>query len=58
MTKFLLFSLMISALTLTGCFQAYSDSDDDFNTIPVTNNPNIVPSHGSGLPGMPSAPIR
>ncbi len=43
--------LILSLLLLAGCFQAY-DSDDDLRTVPVTNNPNIVPSHGSGLPSF------
>jgi hypothetical protein len=38
-------------LALTGCFQAYN-ADDDLRTVPVTNNPNVVPKYGSGLPGM------
>ncbi len=42
---------LLPLLTLTGCFQIY-DEDDDLRTIPVTNNPHVVPSHGSGMPGM------
>ena len=38
---------------VTGCFQAYSDGED-FRTVPVTNNPNIVPNH-SPIPGMGGA---
>ncbi|MCX6988874.1 MAG: hypothetical protein NTZ52_05165 [Chlamydiae bacterium] len=29
---------------LSGCYQAHSD--DDLRTVPVTNNPHIVPSSG------------
>jgi hypothetical protein len=36
-------------LGLTGCFQAYNE-EDDIRTVPVTNNPHIVPSYGSGFP--------
>lgn len=35
-----------------GCFQAHSD--DDLRTVPVTNNPNLIPdSHKMAqIPGM------
>ena len=45
---------MLSLLCLAGCFQAY-DPDDDLRTVPVTNNPHVVPSHGGGLPGIGAA---
>jgi len=53
MTK-CLFCLLgfVLLVTLAGCYQVHSD--DDLRTIPVTNNPNIVPSQGMR---MPSAPI-
>ena len=35
---------------LSGCFQAYDDGDD-LRTVPVTNNPNVVPNYGP-IPGM------
>jgi hypothetical protein len=38
-------------IALTSCFQAY-DPDDDLRTVPVTNNPHIIPNHGNGLPGI------
>ena len=44
-------SLMIIFLALAGCFQTYNE-DDDLYMVPVTNNPHIVPNHGSGLPMM------
>ena len=47
------YSLLILLTVLTGCFQAYNE-EDDLRTIPVTNNPHVVPNHGSGLPGMPA----
>lgn len=43
--------LFLSLLGLAGCFQTYNP-DDDLRTVPVTNNPNVVPNHGSGLPGF------
>lgn len=39
---------------LAGCFQTYNE-DDDLRAVPVTNNPHIVPTHGSGLPMMGGA---
>lgn len=44
----------LTILALTGCFQTYNP-DDDFRAVPVTNNPNIVPNHGNGLPGFGAA---
>lgn len=41
----------LSLTVLAGCFQAYND-DADLRTVPVTNNPHIVPNHGGGLPGF------
>jgi hypothetical protein len=35
---------------LSGCYQIHSD--DSLRTVPVTNNPNIVPQRGTGLPGV------
>jgi hypothetical protein len=43
--------IYIALLSLAGCFQAYNE-DDDLRTVPITNNPHVVPSHGSGLPMM------
>lgn len=45
------FLAVLSLIALTGCFQAYSE-DDGLNTVPVTNNPHIVPNTGGGFPGM------
>lgn len=45
------FFFIVATLLLTGCFQTYNE-DDDLRTIPVTNNPHVVPNHGSGLPGF------
>ncbi|HSX26169.1 MAG TPA: hypothetical protein VLE89_04090 [Chlamydiales bacterium] len=41
--------LFLALLALAGCFQTYSD-DDDLRTVPITNNPHVVPNYGSGLP--------
>lgn len=41
--------ILIAFLGLTGCMQTQSE-DDDLRTVPVTNNPYIVPNHGSGMP--------
>ncbi|MDP1608093.1 MAG: hypothetical protein Q8L98_02125 [Chlamydiales bacterium] len=51
MKTYILFLLPLIALT--GCFQFY-DEADNLRTVPVTNNPHIVPSHGSGMPGIGS----
>ena len=42
-----LFALLASCCM--GCFQTTSD-DADLRTVPVTNNPYVVPNHSS-LPG-------
>ncbi|HSW72824.1 MAG TPA: hypothetical protein VLG44_05405 [Chlamydiales bacterium] len=39
----------ICMAVFTGCFQGY-DPDDSLRTVPVTNNPNIVPNHGPNFP--------
>ncbi len=36
-------------LGLSGCMQTENE-DDILRTVPITNNPYIVPNHGSGLP--------
>ncbi len=36
-------------ITLGGCFQTFNE-DDDLCSVPVTNNPYVVPNHGGGLP--------
>ena len=59
MKKAFLLSLLFSSLLLGGCCQKCSEDDDDDDiliTQPVTNNPLIVPNHGSGIPGMPTLP--
>ncbi|MBS0603972.1 MAG: hypothetical protein JSS60_02925 [Verrucomicrobia bacterium] len=43
--------LALAGVVFTGCYQIHSD--DDLRTIPVTNNPNIVPSGGQRLPSAP-----
>ena len=49
--KSLLSLVFISFFALTGCFQAYNQ-DDDLRTVPVTNNPYVVPNYGGSLPGI------
>ncbi len=46
-------SILLTLLALAGCFQTYSE-DDELRTVPVTNNPHVVPNYGSGLPGVGS----
>lgn len=43
--------ITIFCTLMVGCFQAYNE-EDELRAVPVTNNPHIVPSHGSGLPMM------
>lgn len=47
----LLMLLTLAGVSLAGCYQVHSD--DDLRTVPVTNNPNIVPGQGQRLPSMP-----
>ena len=49
--SFMKIYLFLSVILLTGCFQAHND-DEDLRTVPVTNNPNIIPSHVSMIPGL------
>jgi hypothetical protein len=52
MGKILLCLILLGSLgVLSGCYQVHSD--DDLRTIPVTNNPNIVPNQGMRLPSAP-----
>ena len=43
--------IFISFVALAGCFQT-TNPDDDLRTVPVTNNPHVVPNYGSSLPGL------
>ncbi|MES2273202.1 MAG: hypothetical protein V4487_03325 [Chlamydiota bacterium] len=43
--------MIIMLFALAGCFQAYNE-DDDLRTVPITNNPHVVPNYGSGFPGI------
>ncbi len=47
MKNYLFFAM---AALLSGCFQVYGD-DEELRTVPVTNNPNVVPNYGP-VPGM------
>lgn len=51
MVKKVLTAIML--LSAAGCYQVHSD--DDLRTVPVTNNPNIVPRSSSQ--GIPSPKI-
>ena len=43
MKKIAFFAIvLVGALSLFGCYQIHSD--DDLRSVPVTNNPNIVPA--------------
>ena len=50
MRKYILSFLILGTL-LQSCTYGQSE-EDDLRAIPITNNPHIVPSHGSGLPMM------
>lgn len=43
--------LILAVVTLSGCYQIHSD--DDLRTVPVTNNPNIIPNQGQRVPSAP-----
>jgi hypothetical protein len=51
MRKIPVLLLLVVTAGLVGCYQVHSD--DDLRTIPVTNNPNIVPSQRMGMPSAP-----
>jgi hypothetical protein len=43
--------LILSLVFFVGCFRGYGQ-DPDLRTVPVTNNPHIIPDHGGGMPGI------
>lgn len=43
---------ILTLLLLSSCYSMSSDDEDDLRTVPVTNNPYVIPNHGGGLPGM------
>ena len=47
MKRYIVFSFLGILFLLAGCFQAQSDCCDDLQTMPVTNNPNIIPNNSS-----------
>lgn len=52
MSKFMLIALAaLLAAGLSGCYQIHSD--DDLRTVPVTNNPNLLPNQGQRMPSAP-----
>lgn len=48
MIKYFLF--LLSFMFLISC----TKNEEEYRTVPTTNNPNIVPSHAPSVPGMPS----
>ncbi|MEK7339323.1 MAG: hypothetical protein WBD50_05315 [Candidatus Rhabdochlamydia sp.] len=46
-----LLSVLFGIICLSGCYQMRDD--EDLRTVPVTNNPTIVPNKG-GFPPFPS----
>ena len=40
--------LIFAVLFLSGCYQMHCD--EDLRTVPVTNNPTIVPNRGGSFP--------
>lgn len=58
--KKLIFLPFFILLLACGCCKSCDDDDDDveFSTKPVTNNPRIVPNHGSGMPFMQNEKTR
>jgi len=43
-------ALILSTLLLciSGCYQVSSNGDEDFRTVPVTNNPHLTPQRAPG----------
>lgn len=39
--------LLLLSLFLTGCYQTNVDTEDKLRTVPVTNNPNLIPKENS-----------
>ena len=50
-----IYLLLFPLILLTGCFQASTD-ESELRTVPVTNNPNILPDRGGGV-GSGGAPF-
>ena len=51
---FSLILLFAMCFSLSSCFQNNSDDDDDdLRTVPITNNPQLIPNYTSGGPQMP-----
>ena len=56
MLRQMIYASLLTAILcgMTGCYQVHSD--DDLRTVPVTNNPNILPKSGSPA-ALPSPKI-
>lgn len=50
--KFILSFLFLSFFVLSSCNKK---EEEEYRTVPVTNNPLIVPDSGGVLPGFPSS---
>ena len=48
--------LIIPMLHLVGCFQTFNDEDAELRTVPVTNNPHIIPNNASDIGFKDSVP--
>lgn len=53
MKRFLFLSSLTALFLSSGCF--HPDNDEELRTVPVTNNPYVVPNHGNGIPGSGAA---
>ena len=45
--------LLLGLLALTACAEVDNDNDE-LQTVPVTNNPQLIPGSSGGLPGIPT----
>ncbi|MEM8628507.1 MAG: hypothetical protein AAGF04_00280 [Chlamydiota bacterium] len=47
------YSFFLGFLFCLSSCASWAYEEEDLSTVPVTNNPHIVPQHGSGMPMMP-----
>ena len=53
-----LFFIFLNILIIgicSSCSHSDSNTDEEYRTVPVTNNPLIVPDSGSSFPGFPAS---